>query len=197
MIKAIIFDLGGVIVDTKLVVDRIARVFDIHDKKKFWQDMNHEMIPLCKGDINERQFWTKIASKYNMEQKSVPKNFFRKDFEKLIRLNRELLQLIDKLKDKYKVAVISNIIEYHSKINKSMGLYEPFDHVVLSYKVKLTKDSKEIFMLTTKRLKVNPEECIFIDDVKKFVRMAKSIGMKTILFKNNKQLKSDLKKLLK
>ena len=121
MIKAIIFDLGGVIVDTTLLVDRIASVFDVYDKKKFWQDMNHEMIPLCRGDINEKQFWKNMSQNYKMDHKKIPANLLRKDFRKLIRLNKELLQLIDKLKEKYKVAVISNIIEYHSKINKSMG----------------------------------------------------------------------------
>lgn len=196
MIKAIIFDLGGVIVDTNLIQDRLVSLFNVKDKAKFWQQINHEMIPLCRGDINERQFWKNVAHRYNVDKKKVPKNLLSKNFRESIRLNKELLQLISNLKNKYKVAVISNIIEHHSKINESMGLYEYFHHLVLSYKVRLTKDSAEIFTLAAKKLKVKPEECIFIDDVIKFVNVAKSVGMKSILFKNNRQLKLDLKRLL-
>ncbi|MBI2658842.1 HAD-IA family hydrolase [Candidatus Woesearchaeota archaeon] len=196
MIKAIIFDLGGVIVDLKFVLRRIFRIFNVRNKSKFWQEMNHEMIPLCRGDINEKQFWKNVAKKYNMDHKKIPHDLLSKDFHKLIRLNKELLKLINKLKKRYKVAVISNIIENHSKVNERIGLYKPFDHVVLSYKVKMTKDSSQIFKLAVKKLRVKPKECIFIDDVKKFVKIARLLGMKSILFKNNKLLNTDLNKIL-
>ncbi len=196
MIKAIIFDLGGVLVNTSLIADRFNLIFNPKDKKEFWQELNHEMAPLCKCEITEAQFWKNVARKYGVDAKKIPKNLLRKDFEKSVRTNQELLDLVLNLKRKYKVAVISNIIEYHSKINKKQGLYEHFDHLTLSYEVRMAKDSKEIFTHTLKKLNVKPEECIFIDDVKKFVEVAKSVGMKGILFKDNSQLKSNLKKLL-
>lgn len=95
------------------------------------------------------------------------------------------------------MAVISNIIKHHSDTNRKMGLYDHFDHLILSFEVKLTKDSRQIFLLALEKLKVRASECIFIDDVQKFVDTARSVGMKTILFRNNKQFHSDLKRLLK
>ncbi len=196
MIKAVIFDLGGVVVDTSLIRENWIKIFKPKNSEKFWQDMNHEMVPLCKGDINEAQFWKNAARKFKVDVKSIPPNLLKKDFKKLIRLNGELLGLISQLRKNYKVAAISNIINSHSKINKSLGLYSHFHFTVLSHEVKMTKDSKEIFLHAIKELKVNPGECIFIDDIKKFVNVARSTGMKAILFRSNHQLKSELEKLL-
>ena len=197
MIKAIIFDLGGVVVNIDKVLASWIKIFKVKDKKKFWQEINHEMAPLCRAEISEMQFWKNVAERFGTDYKKIPKNLLTKDFRESIRLNSKLLELISKLRKKYKIAVISNIIQQHSEINKDLGLYENFHQLVLSYEVKMTKDSKEIFALATRRLKVKPQECIFIDDIEKFVNVAKSYGMNVILFKDNRQLKKDLEKLLK
>ena len=147
--------------------------------------------------ISETQFWKNVAERFGTDYKKIHTNLLTKDFRESIRLNSKLLELISKLRKKYKIAVISNIIQQHSEINKDLGLYENFHQLVLSYEVKMTKDSKEIFALATRRLKVKPQECIFIDDIEKFVNVAKSYGMNVILFKDNRQLKKDLEKLLK
>ena len=60
----------------------------------------------------------------------------------------------------------------------------------------MAKDDKRIFLMAAKKLKVKPKECIFIDDVKDFVNVAKSTCMKGIQFKNIGQLKSELNEIL-
>ena len=196
MIKAIIFDIGGVIVNTDSFVNKWSRIFKPKNKREFWQDLNQEMLPLCRGDITEKQFWKNVAEKYKVDSKLVPSSLLREDFKKSLKINRQLLKTIKNLKSKYKIAVISNIIKHHSDENRKIGLYDHFDHIVLSFEVKMTKDSKKIFLLALEKLKAKPNECIFVDDVKKFIDTAKSVGMKTILFRNNRQFHSDLKRLL-
>jgi len=44
-------------------------------------------------------------------------------------------------------------------------------------------------------MRTKPEECILVDDGQFVLDIAKSFGIKTILFKSPKQLKSDLRKL--
>ena len=196
MIKAIIFDLGGVIINIDKLLKNWNKIFKIKDKEKFWREINYEMIPLCKGEINETQFWKNVANRFKVDYNKIPKNFLDKDFKKSITFNKELLRLVSILKRKYKIGVISNIIGSHSKINRSLGLYDHFHHLVLSFEVKMTKDSAEIFKLAAQRMNVKPKECIFIDDIGKFVSVAESAGMSAILFKDNKQLKSELERLL-
>ena len=196
MIKAILFDSGGVIIDQRLFFERMNKIFQPKDRKKFWHEINIEAIPLCKNLISERVFWGKIAKLNKKSPKKIPKNLWRQDYENLTKVKQDVLDIIKKLKMKYKLGLVSNSISYHEKINKKRGIYNFFDVVILSHKIGLTKDSKEIFLLAAKKLKVRPFQCIFIDDVREFVNVAKSIGMKAILFKNNKQLKKDLNKIL-
>ena len=57
------------------------------------------------------------------------------------------------------------------------------------------KPDREIYEKVLKRIKMKPQETVFIDDVPKFVRGAKRVGMRAIRFRNKKQLVRDLKKL--
>ena len=70
-----------------------------------------------------------------------------------------------------------------------------FDVIVTSYGEKIAKPNKEIYLRVTQKLGVLPEECVFIDDFKRNIIPAKELGIKTILFRNFKQLKEDLSKL--
>ena len=198
MIKAIIFDSGGVIVNQRLFFERLNKIFQPKDRKKFWHEINIKAIPLCKNQISEYEFWKRIANSTDaVVTNEVPKNLWTKDYEKLTSINQDVLDIIKKLKQKYKLVLVSNSIKSHEKINRRRGFFKLFDMVVLSHKVNLTKDNKDIFLLATEKLKIKPEECIFIDDVKDFVDIAKSTGMKGIIFKNSKKLKASLRKFVK
>lgn len=196
MIKAIIFDGGGVIVNHNPLMNKFIKIFKPKNKKKFLHDINIEAIPLCKNKISENEFWIKIADIYGTSPKKIPKNLWTRDFDKLTKIDKKVVRIIKKLSNNYKLGFISNAIKSHEKINRKRGLFDLFDIVVLSHKIRMTKDDKRIFSMTAKKLKINPKECIFIDDVKDFVDVAKSVGMKGILFKNIGQLKSDLDKIL-
>ena len=196
MIKAIIFDGGGVIVNQELLMKRFIKLFKPKSKKKFLHDINIEAIPLCKNMISENRFWIKIAGIYGISPEKIPKNLWTKNFDKLTKIDKKMVQLIKNLRISYKIGFVSNTIKPHERINRKRGLFKLFDVVVLSHKIRMTKDDKRIFLMTAKKLKVKPKECIFIDDVKDFVNVSKSVGMKGMQFKNIGQLKSSLGKIL-
>ena len=197
MIKSILFDSGGVIVDQSQFFGRLNRIFRPKNKKKFWHEINIEAIPFCKNLISEKVFWEKIAKLNKKDPNKIPKNLWNEGYENSIKIDHKVLGIIKNLKKKYRLGLVSNSIKSHEKINKKLGIFDFFYAVILSHKVKLTKDNKRIFFLAAKKLKVKPKECIFIDDVMEFVNVAESVGMKGILFNNPKQLISDLTKLLK
>ena len=196
MIKAIIFDSGGVIVNQKSLFDKFVKIFQPKNIKKFWREVNIKAIPLCKGKISEQEFWAQIAKSTRISLDKVPKNLWTKNYEKLTHLNKDVLNIIKALKQNYKLALVSNSIASHTKINEKRDIYNFFNVVILSHKIGLTKDNEKIFLIAARKLNVKPQECIFIDDIKDFVITAKSVGMKGILFKNSKKLELDLKKLL-
>jgi len=61
MIKAILFDSGGVVINHKLLVKKLIKIFKPENKEKFWNHVNIAVIPLCKNKISEELFWKNFA----------------------------------------------------------------------------------------------------------------------------------------
>ena len=60
-------------------------------------------------------------------------------------------------------------------------LAELFDAVVISAEVGLHKPEPEIYLLASKRLGVEPQQCVFIDDLRENCTGAEAVGMTAIL----------------
>ena len=100
------------------------------------------------------------------------------------------------MKKNYKIALISNTGRLHSNYwIKKYKLKEIFPVRVFSYKVKIQKPHKKIFRAALKKLKVKPNEAVFIDDRSENVKGVKKLGIQGIHFKNNKQTFGELRKL--
>jgi len=103
---------------------------------------------------------------------------------------------IRKLKKRYIVGTLTNIIELHHKIRLKKNIYNLFDFKLCSHEQKLCKPQIKFYKLIFQKLKkISPKETVFVDDWKDALIPAKKLGMKTILFKNNKQLIRDLIRL--
>ena len=63
-------------------------------------------------------------------------------------------------------------------------LAELFDAVVISAEVGLHKPEPEIYLLASKRLGVEPQQCVFIDDLRENCAGAEAVGMRAILHRN-------------
>jgi epoxide hydrolase-like predicted phosphatase len=63
-------------------------------------------------------------------------------------------------------------------------LAELFDAVVVSAEVGLHKPEPEIFLLAAKRLGVEPDRCVFVDDLRENCAGAAAVGMTPVLHRN-------------
>jgi HAD superfamily hydrolase (TIGR01509 family) len=200
MVKAIIFDIGGVILDMSLLTSQAITVFNPDNPKEFSRELSIETVRACRGEISLFEAFKNMAKK---RSKNIPdkllKELWIKDFEKSIPINEATKQIILSLKKSYKLGIISNIVDEHAKVilnsESYRELFKLFDFIIFSNEVKKTKDRKDIFLLASKKAGVSPEECVFTDDIPEFVEVSKSIGMKGIVFKTAEQFKKDLKKL--
>jgi len=105
-------------------------------------------------------------------------------------------ELVSELRKNYKVIAFSgNIRERVEYLNEKYNLYEDFDDFVLSFNVGYSKENIGFYKILLEKIKYKPEECIFVDDWRENLDIAKGLGMKTILFYTPEQLKFDLRKL--
>jgi len=192
MIKVIIFDYGGVL----SMHGRIHPFF-----KKWATKLNKDpvkgeaalyenWVKASANEINSKLFWKRLADFLEIDQEIV-----RSKTLKYFGFRDNVFALVKKLKKKYKMALLSNQIEdWLEEVMKEKNFKEVFDVIVTSYGSKLRKPDIRIFKEIIKKLGVKPEECIYVDDLERNIPPAKELGMKTILFKDYKQLKRELKK---
>lgn len=194
--KTIIFDLGGVVVNSLglKLYDHCSKKLNI-PVKKLAPVMEKYEPDLQIGKISHIQFWEKVIKDLKIETKTNLEKLWLDPYKKHVKINKNMIKLIQQLKKKYIVGCISNTQEPHNTYNKNRGLLKHFNPCILSSEVKLRKPNKRIFQLYLKKAKVKPSEAVFIDDEAKNMKQAKKLGMKTITFKNITQLKSELKKL--
>jgi putative hydrolase of the HAD superfamily len=196
MIKAVIFDYGEVMEPESRCVEDIALAYKVSTriiKKK----IKPFLSIFQKGIIKENEFWNKFSLAL---KKPIPKNsrdLWRECIERNFHIYPEMKRFVKKIKSQgIKTAVLSNTIESHVKVIEKHRGYNNFDVVVLSCREKLRKPEPKIYLLTVKRLKVKPKECIFIDDRNEFLKPAKKLGIKTILARNPKQVIHDVYNIL-
>lgn len=194
MIKAVIFDWGGVIAPNQNGgwLNVLAHMLDttIENLLPHWRAAGYS--DFSKGTINEVTFWRQFEASFGQP---LPKEVTRIWVEGgALHPWPEVLSFLEELKGKnIRVALLSNLVEPVSTIARQSGLFEHFDPVVLSDEVGLTKPDPTIYQFILDELQLLAAECIFVDDIPKNLEPAAAIGMITILASDNpKQTISDI-----
>jgi putative hydrolase of the HAD superfamily len=192
-VKALVFDIGGVIYVGKqrgnLYMPELLGI-----DQDVWRESTKKIQEnLNVGCIDENAGLLEMACNLKIDKDKIKKAWI-KTFHVRFILNKTLLKIIRRLKKNYKTAILSNQWSMPYKILITKEIKSNFDVMVFSHQVGFKKPSENIYHLTLQRLNLKSNECVFIDDIEENLVPAKKLGMKTILFKNNKQLIQDLKK---
>jgi HAD superfamily hydrolase (TIGR01509 family) len=157
-----------------------------------------EEIGLELGKITPLQFWNNVCNKLNIipPNNKILNSLWLYNYRQNAVVDRDVLAVLKKLKkSKYPLVAISNTQKAHVKINRKRNLYQYFDFTLLSCEVGLRKPDKAIFVAASKKAHASFRNLIFIDDELRWIKVAKSYGLKTIHFKSAGQLKKELLKL--
>jgi epoxide hydrolase-like predicted phosphatase len=193
-IKAIIFDIGGVL--------EITPNLEL-DKK--WE----QKLDLKPGELNQRlgdvwrggsvgmisieQVHTSIGEIMGWSEAQV--NEFMLDIwrEYLGTFNVELAEYFRSLRPKYQTAIISNsFVGAREKEAEHYQLDTICDFILYSHEVGLRKPDPKIFRLACERLGLQPNEVIFVDDHHEVYASAQAMGMHCIEYKDNAQVIAEI-----
>lgn len=196
-IKAIIFDLGNVIIfyDHMIAARKMAKLVDTSPKKIFEgiTKYNKNFLKLFFKGAKPQEYWGALGNEMGI--KNIPYKKFDEIWCTIFWPNKKLINQVLKLKKNYKIGLISDTGNLHKNyLSKKYNLSKMFPMRLYSCDVKTTKNHQKIFRIALKKLKVKPSKTIFIDDLQKNVDTANKLGIKAILFRNNSQLKKDLEK---
>jgi len=186
MVKAIIFDCFGVLLGNAYKT-HLAEVEQTDpEKAKEIKAINHAAdLGILSSDESAKY----ISSLFNMDVED-----FLEEQKSVEVPNAELLNYIAKLKQNYKIGLLSNISSRDRLSIRFVNgeLESHFDTIVSSGDEGYVKPQPEIYEIAATRLGVSPLECLFIDDIAEFCEGAKAVGMQSIQFLNNKQCILDI-----
>lgn len=198
MIKNIIFDLGGVLLDWN--PRYLYKSYFNND-----EEMEHFLADICNGEWNIRQDAGRpFAEAVKELQAKFPEyaeaiQMYDDDWEKMLKC--ELPESIDLLKElKFMGYGIYGLTNWSAeKIGYAFANYSffsLFDGIVVSGVEKVVKPDRKIYEILLERYSLKPGECVFIDDNQDNVDMAKVLGINAIRFDNIGNVKEHLETLL-
>lgn len=200
-IKAIIFDMDGVIIDSEPIQSKSLEILlKKHGKKPKYskQGLIHTV------GIAGNEAYLELIKKYNLkEDMEVLRNERRKIFVELINKELkpmyELKPLIKNLKQHgFKVALASNrFIDHVLMMVKNLGLKLHFDEIIGHSPDMRTKPHPDIYLKTAKKLKIPVKYCIALEDTEYGVASAIAAGMKVIAIPNRYTAHQDFSKATK
>ena len=206
-IKAIVFDVGGVLALGKnsYLVGKDFKPSGVHvrvaKKLKLQMDQYLDSIELnyslaIEGKISEK----KVLEIFAKNMRTTPtklKKLYIKSYQKNFKQNRFLFRRVKKLKKKgYILGVLSDQWPVSKQALMPEKYYKDFDTILVSCDLGMRKPKPAIYDLMVKKLKLKPSEILFIDNQEWNLSVPKNMGIKTILFEDNKQFLKDLNKFL-
>lgn len=198
MIKAVLFDYGGVIADDALgekLTERLAKSLGT-DRAVAWGMLEPLWHQLTRGKITEQQVWGALEKQYGKPIPADMRNIWNR-WDLMPRFP-EMLEFVNALKASGVITgILSTTVAPTVADIRAHGGFDLFDPVILSCEVGFAKPDPEIYALAMRLLPgVSPEEVIFLDDRETSLPPARALGMHTVHVENPAQAIAATKVLL-
>lgn len=200
-IKAVLFDLDDTLLDTTTAEYRAIckfkncfQEFNTINKEEFaklWHKITEELTDRYHNgefsfeELRENRMKSLFSSfniKISDEEAKENFNKYMNLYEKEWILFDDATKLLEELKGKYKLAIVTNgnSANQRRKIEKT-GLGKYFQEIIVSSEVGCAKPNRQIFEIACNKLNVNSEECMMIGDKFKIdVEGSRNYGMTSV-----------------
>ena len=195
-ISAIIFDLGGVLIDVDY--NKTIRAFEklgIENARELYSQQSQSTLfnEIECGEISPIEFLTELSKR---TQKDLSLLEIKDAWNAIIgAYNKRIIPLLRSLKKEYKLFVLSNTNTIHiDKANEewnkisSLSMKSFFDKVYLSHEIGDRKPNGSVFKNLCAEQNLKPSETLFIDDSIQHIESAERMGLKTHHLKSMESL---------
>ena len=187
MIKNILLDMGNVLLifNPDVPLNKYCKTEEEKKiiRKEYFE--SEEWIKSDYGDIKDKDLFDsvkhRIPEKYHESFRNVAKNY-----DEHMLPFKGAKEFCEYIKNKgYGIYILSNASDrFHQYFPRFLPL-DFFNGVVVSSDIHMIKPYEGIYKYILEKYKLNPEECLFIDDRLENIEGAKKVNIKVELFKNN------------
>ncbi len=194
MIKAVIFDIGGVVIKfSNAEYYRYLSGESGVGNRRVRDIIEDRELPLLEcGKIGIDKFNKYVASALKI---SMDKVRWFEYFKETMEIDADVLELVGILHEDYITAYMTNIDASRYKYTVRILDRDKFDYRFTSFGIGIRKPSAGIYTNALKRMRVKPEETVFIDNQEDNIDGARKLGINAIHFVGRRALDEELAKL--
>jgi putative hydrolase of the HAD superfamily len=192
MIKAIIFDLNGIFIQSPKLSDRIAKDFGVTPDiflPKLSEIMNKVRQPEAGSSFN---YWKPVLKEWNI-------NFSEQDFWKywfeVEEPSEKMISFAKELKERgIKIFILSNNFKERAEYyGHYPWIHEVVDKAYFSWQTGFVKPNPKAWELILSENNLKAEECLYFDDQEKNIKASEEVGIKAFIFKSEEDLENIVK----
>lgn len=184
-IKAFVFDCGGVLLrDGDLTpYHKWERALGLPDgalRERLWGGESWELAEL--GRITEDEFWFHVAPGLGLSGEDEIRRFAGEIWSTW-RVDSSVLAMVDDLRKTHRVAMLSNATDaLEDKLSHTYGIADRFEQILNSARLGFAKPDERVYAELCRRLALEPEEIVFVDDRPENIVAAAAFGLHVAWF---------------
>jgi epoxide hydrolase-like predicted phosphatase len=196
-IRAVIFDVGGVLIRTEDPRPRaeLERRLGLAPGEAEELVFNGDMGTRAQlGEIRTAELWRWVQQRLGLDDAGLEE--FRRAFFGGDRLDVELVDYVRALRPRRQTAIISNAMDsLRTQLATDDPAADAFDLIVCSAEERVMKPDAAIYERTLARLGIEPDEAVFIDDAAKNIAGARAVGMHALHYMPGMDVPAELARL--
>ena len=177
--KLIIFDLDGVLIDSRQC---LFHCFNYALKKHGIKELTNQEYNEIVGIILEKQFFIVSKNKeLSINLAKTYRDYYKDTSLKMIKLFPNAKETLEKLKDKILTIATSKRADFAEKILEHLNIKQYFRFILGAQQLSLKpKPEPDTITYLMQKFRIKPEETIFIGDTQQDIQAGKSTGVITI-----------------
>jgi len=195
MIKAIIFDLNGIFLQSPKLSDRFQKDFGV-PVDQFLPKLSEIMDKVRQPNAGKAfDHWRPVLQEWgvNLSEQEFWDYWFKAEIqsEPMIRFAKELRNR------GIKVFILSNNFKERAEYyGHYPWIHDAVDKVYFSWQTGFVKPDPKAWELVLSENNLSAEDCVYFDDQEKNLKAAESVGIKSFMFTNEAELEQTVNGLI-